>query len=75
MTLQLTLLGQPRVQAGDEPNLDFAAEKWLALLAYLAITGDSYARPQLEALLWGESSAENAQTSLRTAVYNINKRL
>ncbi|MCB8950097.1 MAG: tetratricopeptide repeat protein [Ardenticatenaceae bacterium] len=75
MTLQLTLLGQPRVQAGDEPNLDFAAEKWLALLAYLAITGDSYARPQLEALLWGESAAENAQTSLRTAVYNINKRL
>ncbi|MCA9918506.1 MAG: tetratricopeptide repeat protein, partial [Anaerolineales bacterium] len=75
MTFHLTLLGQPRVQLGDAPILDFAAEKWLALLAYLALTGDSYARPQLEALLWGDSPAENAQTSLRTAVYNINKRL
>jgi DNA-binding SARP family transcriptional activator/predicted ATPase len=74
-TIHLTLLGQPRVQLGDAPTLDFAAEKWLALLAYLALTGDSYARPQLEALLWGDSPAENAQTSLRTAVYNINKRL
>jgi predicted ATPase/DNA-binding SARP family transcriptional activator len=73
--LRLAFLGQPRIQLGDEPYLDLASEKWVALLAYLALTGEQYARSQLEALLWGESPAENAQTSLRTAVYNINKRL
>lgn len=73
--LKLAFLGQPRIAIGDEPAQNFASEKWLALLAHLAMTGEAFARPQLEALLWGESPAENAQTSLRTAVYNINKRL
>ena len=73
--LHLTFLGQPRITLGDEPFLDFASEKWVGLLAYLSLTGETFARTQLETLLWGDSPQENAQTSLRTAVYNINKRL
>lgn len=74
-SLQLAFLGQPRITLGEASFPELASEKWVALLAYLALTGEQYARPQLEALLWGDSPAENAQTSLRTAVYNINKRL
>ncbi|MBE2224379.1 MAG: AAA family ATPase, partial [Anaerolineae bacterium] len=73
--LHLEFLGQVRIALGGEPISELASDKLVALLAYLALTGDTFSRPQLEALLWGESPPENAQTSLRTAVYNLNKRL
>ena len=73
--LKLQFLGQVRITNEDEPPIDLASEKMIALLAYLAVTEESFSRPQLEALLWGDSPPEKAQTSLRTAVYNINKRI
>ncbi|GAB4280434.1 MAG: hypothetical protein Kow0080_33300 [Candidatus Promineifilaceae bacterium] len=73
--LHLEFLGQPRIYFENQPPIELHSEKWLALLAYLAVTGETFTRPQLEALLWSESPPEKAQTSLRTAVYNINKQL
>ncbi len=73
--LHLALLGQPRIYLDDASTPIIIPEKQLALLAYLALTNETFARAQLEALLWGDASAEKAQTSLRTAIYNLNKRL
>ncbi|MCB0035270.1 MAG: tetratricopeptide repeat protein [Anaerolineales bacterium] len=73
--MKLFFLGQPRVEFEDETISGWASEKVLALLAYLTVTAETYTRPQLEGLLWGESDNQKAQTSLRTALYNINKLL
>lgn len=73
--LQLQFLGQPRIKLGGEPIPGIVTDKWIGLLAYLALHDEQFSRPQLEALLWGESADEQAQSSLRTAVYTLNKHL
>lgn len=75
MTLRLHLLGQPQIYRGNEAVTDFASEKTLALLCYLAVTQETFSRAQLEGLFWGDFVAEKAQTNLRTALYNLNKLL
>lgn len=75
MTLRLHLLGQPQIYRGNEAVTDFASEKTLALLCYLAVTQETFSRAQLEGLFWGDFPAEKAQTNLRTALYNLNKLL
>ncbi|MEM7797632.1 MAG: BTAD domain-containing putative transcriptional regulator [Chloroflexota bacterium] len=69
----LNFLGQVEAIGADGAPLPLVSEKQISLLAYLAMTGETYTRPQLETLLWGEAAQENAQTSLRTAVYKLNK--
>ena len=49
--LSLTLLGSPQVQLNGMP-VEIAAQKALALLAYLAITGVSHRRDFLATLFW-----------------------
>lgn len=73
--LKLQLLGRPQVWLGEELVTAFSSDKVVALLAYLVAVGEPVSRTAVEGLLWGESDRERAQTSLRTAVYNLNKLL
>lgn len=74
-TIFLQLFGQPKIQLDNETISNWASYKALALLAYLATTRETHSRPQLEGLLWGEFEQSKAQSSLRSALYNINKLL
>lgn len=74
-TLQLEFLGQPRFRLDDVLLTGLATDKWVGLLAYLSLQQEQMTRLQLEALFWPDSAPEQAQGSLRTAVYAINKQL
>ena len=62
--LALYLLGPPRVER-DGVLLKLGARKNVALLAYLALTGDSPTREALTALLWPEWEPSRARAGLR----------
>ncbi len=73
--LRLTLLGAFSASVGDR-QLRFNTRKARALLAYVALgeaSGES--RERLLGLLWSESNTKNAQTSLRSAVQEVNATL
>ena len=70
--LQLYLLGPPRLeQAGRLLEID--ARKTMALLAYLAVTGERHSRETLLALLWPELEPRRAQNVLRRNLSTLNK--
>jgi predicted ATPase/DNA-binding SARP family transcriptional activator len=73
--LQLALFGEPFVARGDAPVGGFAYKKSLALLAYLAVTGQAHARERLAGLLWGEATDANALASLRKALADLRDRV
>lgn len=73
--VRLNLLGRPQVWRNDELVTEFASDKVVALLAYLVLASGPVSRAELEGLLWGESPRDKAQTSLRAALYNLNKLL
>ncbi|MGH2602226.1 MAG: AfsR/SARP family transcriptional regulator, partial [Dehalococcoidia bacterium] len=64
MTLSLSLLGTPVVAADARP-IEFDTRKAMALLAYLAVTGQPQSRESVAALLWPEYDAEHARAALR----------
>jgi DNA-binding SARP family transcriptional activator len=68
--LVLSLLGPPRVQYN---NADVALErnKGLALLAYLAVSGESHRRDELAVLLWPELDEAHAHGGLRRALWEL----
>ena len=63
-TLTLAFLGPPRVERGGAP-LEVDTRKAIALLAYLAVTGQAHRRDALAALLWPEYDQSHARASLR----------
>jgi predicted ATPase/DNA-binding SARP family transcriptional activator len=66
-SLTLRLLGAPRLErAGRAVPLE--RRKALALLAYLAVTGQPQPRDTLAALLWPEANASEARAALRRAL-------
>jgi len=69
--LKFSLLGRVQITLDDEPVTDFASEKELLLLCYLACNPGAHSRPQLAGLLWGEMSEERARANLSTAIYNL----
>lgn len=72
MSLRLYLLGAPRVELnGVSPAMD--TRKALALLAYLAVTGQSHSRDSLAALLWPEYSQSQARANLRRTLSTLSK--
>jgi serine/threonine protein kinase/predicted ATPase/DNA-binding SARP family transcriptional activator len=72
--LALYLLGLPRIElAGEEVRI--GRRKALALLAYLAITGQSHTRDLLATLLWPEHDQSRARNSLRAALVSLRKAL
>ena len=72
--LRAYLLGSFRVQRGLQ-TIRFPTRKVESLFAYLALYPEQHTREKLAALLWGDSTDEQARHSLRTALTAIRKEL
>jgi ABC-type transport system substrate-binding protein/DNA-binding SARP family transcriptional activator/MoxR-like ATPase len=72
--LKLSLLGSPQVEHRGEP-LKFDSRKILALVAYLAVTGESHNRESLITLLWPELEPSRARAGLRRNLSVLKKAL
>ncbi len=59
-TLKLYLLGSPRVEV-DDVRVELKPRKALALLIYLALTGEYQSRDTLATLFWPEASQRDAR--------------
>ena len=62
--LIIHLFGSPRVERGGTP-VPIERRKALALLAYLAVSGQAHSRDALAALLWPEYDQSSARANLR----------
>jgi predicted ATPase/DNA-binding SARP family transcriptional activator len=68
------LFGHPRLERDGEPiNVD--TRKAIALLAYLAITGQRHSRDTLAGLLWPDYDQSHARATLRRTLSALNKAL
>jgi DNA-binding SARP family transcriptional activator/predicted ATPase len=74
-TLELWVLGHPRIVVDDAPIAGFVSSKAPALLFYLSLTGRPLARSTLAGLFWPETPEANARTNLRKALANLNESL
>jgi predicted ATPase/DNA-binding SARP family transcriptional activator len=72
--LQVYLLGSFRVER-DAQTIRFPARKVESLFAFLVLHPQSHSREKLSALLWGDSTDDQARHSLRTALATIRKAL
>lgn len=70
MSLRLHFLGPPRLER-DGRAVDTDTRKAVALLAYLAITGEYQTRDTLAALLWPEIDDERARAALRRTLSSL----
>lgn len=73
-TLKLFFLGPPRIALDDEA-VAIELRKGVALLAYLAVTGQSHSRDALGTLLWPNSNQRRARSYLRHALWLLKKAL
>ena len=62
--LGIHLLGLPRIELQGSP-VYFDTRKAIALLAYVAVTGEAHGRDSLAAMLWPESDDLRARAALR----------
>ncbi len=62
--LHIHLLGNPQIEV-DEQTIQVPRRKVLALLAYLAVTGQVQSRETLAALFWPDYDASSAYANLR----------
>jgi DNA-binding SARP family transcriptional activator len=67
---KLLVLGQPRLEIDDQP-VEINLRKALALLVYLAVSGQPHSRDALGALLWPESDAREGRARLRRTVHRL----
>jgi DNA-binding SARP family transcriptional activator len=72
--MKLYLLGAPRLET-EERTVSLSRRKSMALLSYLAVTGQACGRPTLAALLWPESDPCATFASLRQALAALRKSL
>lgn len=70
--LRLYLLGPPRIECEGQP-IKADTRKATALLAYLAITKQSYQRESLVYLLWPDYDQGRGFTNLRRTLYALHK--
>ncbi|MCB0166335.1 MAG: protein kinase, partial [Anaerolineae bacterium] len=70
--LKLFFLGSPRVERAGQP-LELNTRKSMALIAYLAVTGQPHRREALTTLLWPDSRSRQARSTLRTTLSTLNK--
>jgi DNA-binding SARP family transcriptional activator len=73
-SLKLLFLGPPRIELDNVP-MEIEARKGLALLAYLAVTGQSHSRDALSTLLWPDYDQRRARSYLRHALWALKKAL
>ncbi len=72
--LALFLLGAPQVEREGKP-VEIVRRKAMALLAYLAVSGESHRRESLMALLWPEYDQGRARADLRRTLSVLNTTL
>ena len=73
-SLTILLLGPPRIESDGAPaRVD--TRKAIALLAYLAATGEGQRRDGLAGLLWPDSDQGRARAALRRTLSTLNKAL
>jgi DNA-binding SARP family transcriptional activator len=72
--LKLFFLGPPRLERDGEP-LELNTRKSMALMAYLAVSGQPHRREALTTLLWPNSGSRQARSTLRTTLSTLNKTL
>src|SRR4051794_31639910 len=72
--LTLSLLGHPRIEI-DSTAVTVDTRKAVALVAYLAITGQRQSRDTIAGLLWPDYSQANARAALRRTLSTLNKAL
>ena len=68
--LKLYFLGTPRIELADEP-VAMDTRKAVAMLAYLALSGDRQTRDSLAALLWSEFDDVRAKAALRRTLSTL----
>ncbi|MBN1812364.1 MAG: tetratricopeptide repeat protein [Anaerolineae bacterium] len=72
--LYLSLLGAPRIEC-DGASIHISRHKAIALLVYLAVTGQPHRRDALAVLLWPEQDQSSARASLRRALAALREAL
>ena len=72
--LALYLFGPPRLEMDGNP-VHIPRRKALALLAYLAVTGQSHSRDWLATLLWPQNDQSSARAELRRTLSVLNRTL
>ena len=72
--LKLYLLGPPQVEL-DGAACDLHSHKALALLAYLAVNGQSHSRAKLATLFWPEQNEGRALAYLRHTLWTLRRTL
>lgn len=72
--LELFALGPPRIRF-DGRTVEIERRKAIALLVYLAATGQQQSRDALAALLWPERDRSSARAALRRALWELNNAL
>jgi predicted ATPase/DNA-binding SARP family transcriptional activator len=72
--LRLYFLGPPRIERDGQP-ISVDTRKAIALLAYVAITGECHRRDSLVNLLWPESDRSRGRAALRRTLYALRKAL
>lgn len=72
--VRLSLLGTPLLEVQGKA-VELERRKTMALLAYLAGSGNSQSRETLAALLWPEADESRARSGLRRELSILNKAL
>src|SRR4029079_1307810 len=70
--LKLFVLGQPRLER-DKGPIELNLRKALALLVYLAGSGQPHSRDALATLLWPESDGREGRARLRRTLHRLNE--
>ena len=74
LPIKLTLFGSPRLEREGQ-SLPLGRRKSLALLAYLAVTGQPQQRDHLLAFFWPDYDPPSARNNLRRELSNLKKEL
>jgi ABC-type oligopeptide transport system substrate-binding subunit/DNA-binding SARP family transcriptional activator len=72
--LTLYLLGSPQIELDGKP-VEISRRKAVALLAYLAVTGQAHSRDTLATLLWPDYDQSRARGALRRTLSTLNTAL
>ena len=69
-SLRIYCFGSPRVEVNAQP-VNLPRRKGVALLIYLALTGQTQQRDTLATIFWPESSQKAARSALRRELHNL----
>jgi DNA-binding SARP family transcriptional activator len=67
---RLLLLGPPRIERDGQP-IELDTRKAIALVAYLAVTGQPQGRDRIAAMLWPDADTERARGALRRTLSTL----